>query len=140
MEKGFDLYQDIAERTDGDVYVGVVGPCRTGKSTFIARFMEELVLPNMQPGPRRDRVQDELPQSASGRGIMTTQPKFVPGEAAEISLGEGAAVRVRMVDSVDIWCGALRARLKAARSAWCIRPGRRKQCPSSRRRKQAPAR
>lgn len=100
MEKGFDLYQDIAERTDGDVYVGVVGPCRTGKSTFITRFMEELVLPRMQPGPRRDRVQDELPQSASGRTVMTTQPKFVPGEAAEVSLGEGAAVRVRMVDSV----------------------------------------
>ena len=100
MEKGFQLYQDIAERTDGDIYVGVVGPCRTGKSTFISRFMEELVLPNMQPGPRRDRVQDELPQSASGRSIMTTQPKFVPGEAAEVSLGEGAAVRVRMVDSV----------------------------------------
>lgn len=102
MEKGssFHLYKDIAERTDGDVYIGVVGPVRTGKSTFIARFMEELVLPHMAPGPKRDRLLDELPQSGSGKTIMTTQPKFVPSEAAQVFLQEGAAVRVRMVDSV----------------------------------------
>ena len=96
----FDLYRDIAERTDGDVYIGVVGPVRTGKSTFISRFMEELVLPRMAPGPKRDRLLDELPQSGSGRTIMTTQPKFVPSEAVEVSLQDDAAVRVRMVDSV----------------------------------------
>ena len=102
MEKGtaFNLYRDIAERTDGDVYIGVVGPVRTGKSTFIAQFMEQLVLPRMPQGPRRERVADELPQSASGRTIMTTQPKFVPGEAVTVSLQENTAVRIRLVDSV----------------------------------------
>ncbi len=96
----FNLYRDIAERTDGDVYIGVVGPVRTGKSTFIAKFMEELVLPKMAAGPKKDRLMDELPQSGSGKTIMTTQPKFVPGEAVEVSLSDQAAVRVRMVDSV----------------------------------------
>ncbi len=102
MEKGqtFDLYRDIAERTGGDVYIGVVGPVRTGKSTFISRFMEQLVLPNIPQGSRRARLSDELPQSGSGRTIMTTQPKFVPDEAVRVSLSDQAAVRVRMVDSV----------------------------------------
>ena len=99
-ETTFNLYRDIAERTDGDVYIGVVGPVRTGKSTFIARFMEQLVLPKMPQGPRRERVADELPQSASGRTIMTTQPKFVPGEAVTVALQENTAVRIRLVDSV----------------------------------------
>lgn len=99
-EKAFNLYRDIAERTDGDVYIGVVGPVRTGKSTFISRFMEELVLPGMPQGPKRSRVADELPQGGSGRTIMTTQPKFVPGEAVSVSLSDQATVRVRMVDSV----------------------------------------
>ena len=99
-EKPFDLYRDIAERTDGDVYIGVVGPVRTGKSTFISRFMEELVLPSMPQGPKRARLADELPQSGSGRTIMTTQPSFVPGEAVTVSLSDQATVRVRMVDSV----------------------------------------
>ncbi len=102
MEQGttFDLYRDIAERTDGDVYIGVVGPVRTGKSTFISRFMEQLVLPQVADGPRKERIADELPQSGSGRTIMTTQPKFVPSEAVTVSLGEDAPVRVRLVDSV----------------------------------------
>ena len=95
------LYRDIAERTQGDLYIGVVGPVRTGKSTFISAFMEQMVLPLMAPGPRRDRLTDELPQSGSGRTVMTTQPKFVPGEgAAEIYLDPHMAARVRMVDSV----------------------------------------
>lgn len=95
------LYRDIAERTQGDMYIGVVGPVRTGKSTFIARFMEQMVLPFMAPGPRRDRLTDELPQSGSGRTVMTTQPKFIPGEgAAEVTLEPRMPVRVRMVDSV----------------------------------------
>lgn len=96
----FDLYRDIAERTDGDVYVGVVGPVRTGKSTFIARFMEQLVLPLMPESPKKTRIADELPQSGSGKTIMTTQPKFVPGEAVTVSLNENTPVRVRLVDSV----------------------------------------
>ena len=102
MEKDstFNLYKDIAERTDGDVYIGVVGPVRTGKSTFISRFMEQLVLPKLNAGPKKDRLADELPQSGSGRTIMTTQPKFVPGEAVQVMLQEQTPVRVRMVDSV----------------------------------------
>lgn len=96
----FNLYRDIAERTDGDVYIGVVGPVRTGKSTFISRFMEQLVLPKVPAGPRRDRLADELPQSGSGRTIMTTQPKFVPGEAVQVMLQEQTPVRIRLVDSV----------------------------------------
>ena len=96
----FNLYRDIAERTDGDVYIGVVGPVRTGKSTFISRFMEQLVLPNLADSPKKARIADELPQSGSGRTIMTTQPKFVPGEAVTVSLGENTPVRVRLVDSV----------------------------------------
>ena len=102
MEKGsaFNLYKDIAERTDGDVYVGVVGPVRTGKSTFIKRFMETLVLPHIDNAYRRDRAQDELPQSGSGRTIMTAEPKFVPEEAVQIRLEEGAAFSVRLVDCV----------------------------------------
>ncbi len=80
MEK-YDIYQDIAERTGGDIYIGVVGPVRTGKSTFIKRFMDLLVLPNIANTYTRERAKDELPQSASGKSIMTTEPKFVPNEA-----------------------------------------------------------
>ena len=94
------LYRDIAGRCEGDIYLGVVGPVRTGKSTFIKRFMELLVLPNLTSEHRRERAQDELPQSGAGRTIMTTQPKFVPNEAAEIRLGEDTALRVRLVDCV----------------------------------------
>lgn len=96
----FNLYRDIAERTEGDVYIGVVGPVRSGKSTFISRFMEQLVLPGLPDTPARERIEDELPQSGSGRSIMTTQPHFVPSEAVEVSLSENTPVRVRLVDSV----------------------------------------
>ena len=72
------IYRDIATRTGGDIYIGVVGPVRTGKSTFIKRFMESLVLPNIKEGYGRDRARDELPQSAAGKTVMTTEPKFVP--------------------------------------------------------------
>ena len=95
------LYQDIAERTQGDLYIGVVGPVRTGKSTFISGFIRQMVLPYMAPGPRRERLEDEAPQSGSGKLIMTTQPKFIPGEgAAEVTLAPHATARVRLVDSV----------------------------------------
>ncbi|MCI5662356.1 MAG: stage IV sporulation protein A [Clostridia bacterium] len=93
------LYRDIAGRCDGDIYLGVVGPVRTGKSTFIKRFMELLVLPNMIGG-NRERAIDELPQSGAGRTIMTTQPKFIPNEAVEIELRDSAVARVRLVDCV----------------------------------------
>lgn len=94
------LYRDIAGRTDGDIYIGVVGPVRTGKSTFIKRFMELLVLPNIVGEHRRERATDELPQSGAGKTIMTTQPKFVPNEAVEVSLRDQASFRVRLVDCV----------------------------------------
>ncbi len=94
------IYEDIAARTGGEIYIGVVGPVRTGKSTFIKRFMEALVLPRIQEGYARDRARDELPQSAGGRTVMTTEPKFIPDEAAELSLSEGVSARVRMVDCV----------------------------------------
>ncbi len=99
MEK-YDIYQQIAERTQGDIYIGVVGPVRTGKSTFIKRFMDLLVIPNMENAYIRERAKDELPQSASGRTIMTTEPKFVPNEAFEITLDEALKIRVRLVDCV----------------------------------------
>ncbi|HBM81346.1 MAG: stage IV sporulation protein A [Clostridiales bacterium] len=96
----FDLYKDIAERTQGDIYIGVVGPVRTGKSTFIKRFMDLLVIPNIENDYKKERAKDELPQSAAGKTIMTTEPKFVPNEAVEIEVKENAKLRVRMVDCV----------------------------------------
>lgn len=95
-----NIYQDIAQRTDGDIYIGVVGPVRTGKSTFIKRFMDTLVLPNIQSDYRRERANDELPQSAAGRTIMTTEPKFIPEEAVEVTLDGNLSFRVRMIDCV----------------------------------------
>lgn len=94
------IYRDIAGRTDGNVYIGVVGPVRSGKSTFIKRFMEALVLPNITEGYDRDRARDELPQSAAGKTVMTTEPKFIPDEAVEISPGGSGKLRVRMIDCV----------------------------------------
>ena len=96
----FAIYQDIAERTGGDIYIGVVGPVRSGKSTFIKQFMEAVVLPNIGEGYLRDRARDELPQSAAGKTVMTTEPKFIPEEAVPIVLGDHARMRVRMIDCV----------------------------------------
>ena len=94
------IYEDIARRTDGDVYIGVVGPVRTGKSTFIKRFMETLVIPDIDNIYRKERARDELPQSGSGRTIMTAEPKFVPEEAVDIRLDGTAAASVRLIDCV----------------------------------------
>ncbi len=96
----FDVYKDIQARTGGAVYLGVVGPVRTGKSTFIKRFMDLMVLPKMEDEPARERARDELPQSASGKTVMTAEPKFVPKEAAEICLMEDVKVKVCLVDCV----------------------------------------
>ena len=98
--ENFGIYQDIAKRTEGDIYIGVVGPVRTGKSTFIKRFMELLVLPNIENEYKKERALDELPQSASGRTIMTTEPKFIPNEAIEINLNGNVKLKTRLVDCV----------------------------------------
>ncbi len=98
--RDFHIYEDIAERTNGDIYAGVVGPVRTGKSTFIKRFMELLVLPNIDDYHKKERAKDELPLSGSGKTIMTTEPKFVPNEAVELSLMDKIKFKVRMVDCV----------------------------------------
>jgi len=98
--QAYDLYRDISQRTQGDVYIGVVGPVRTGKSTFITRFMEKLVIPGIENAHIRARAQDELPQSGSGKTVMTTQPVFVPSEAAEVTLPQNTKVRLRLIDSV----------------------------------------
>ncbi len=94
------IYNSIAARTDGDIYIGVVGPVRTGKSTFIKRFMDVLVLPNIEESAQKDRAKDELPQSSSGRTIMTTEPKFIPENAVELRIDDSARFSVRLIDCV----------------------------------------
>lgn len=100
MDNYTNIYRDIATRTQGDIYIGVVGPVRTGKSTFIKNFMDQVVLPRMDNDFKRARALDELPQSAGGRTIMTTEPKFIPNEAVEISAGDTAKFKVRLIDCV----------------------------------------
>ena len=96
----YSVYRDIEARTRGEIYLGVVGPVRTGKSTFIKRFMELFVLPAMENEHMKNQTRDELPQSAAGKTIMTTEPKFIPKEAAEISLDEETKVKIRLIDCV----------------------------------------
>ncbi|MBQ3092684.1 MAG: stage IV sporulation protein A [Clostridia bacterium] len=95
-----NIYQDISERTNGDIYIGVVGPVRTGKSTFIKKFMDTLVIPNISDPGQRERAVDELPQSAAGRTIMTTEPKFIPEDAVEVNINNSASFKTRMIDCV----------------------------------------
>lgn len=99
MEK-FDIFEDVAKRTGGDIYIGVVGPVRTGKSTFIRRFAEQVILPSIEDEYEQARVRDELPQSSGGKTIMTVEPKFIPDDAMEITVKDGLTVRIRLVDSV----------------------------------------
>ena len=98
--KTYDLYRDIQQRTGGEIYIGVLGPVRTGKSTFIKRFMDEMVLPYMEDEHAKMRAQDELPQSAGGKTITTTEPKFIPSEAAKVRLNDDIEVSVRLIDCV----------------------------------------
>ena len=97
--ENYSVYEDVANRTGGDIYIGVVGPVRTGKSTFIKRFMEKLIIPVAEPA-RKAVMTDELPQSSYGKTVMTTEPKFVPAKAEKIKLQGGAEVSVRLVDCV----------------------------------------
>lgn len=95
-----NIYKDISERTGGDIYIGIVGPVRTGKSTFIKKFMDTLVIPNIPNQSQKERAVDELPQSAAGRTIMTTEPKFIPEDAVQVDMGGGASFSARMIDCV----------------------------------------
>ena len=113
-----DLYRDIAERTGGDVYIGVVGPVRTGKSTFIKRFMELMVLPEIESEAFSQRARDELPQSAAGRTIMTTEPKFVPEQAVSIELDSGATMRTRLIDCVGYMVPGAMGHEEDEKPAW----------------------
>lgn len=94
------IYEDISRRTNGDIYTGIVGPVRTGKSTFIKKFMELLVIPNIENKYKKERAIDELPQSGSGKSIMTCEPKFVPNEAVTLKINENASIKVRLIDCV----------------------------------------
>ena len=98
--KNIGLYQDISSRTQGDIYVGVVGPVRTGKSTFIKNFMNLAIIPNIKDENDIKRAQDELPQSAAGKTIMTTEPKFIPNKAVNINLKNDINASVRLIDCV----------------------------------------
>ena len=98
--ENYNVYKDIKARTGGEIYIGVVGPVRTGKSTFIKRFMEQMVLPEIEDEHQKNRTRDELPQSSAGRTIMTTEPKFIPKEAALIQLDDGIQAKVRLIDCV----------------------------------------
>ena len=117
------IYADIAARTGGNIYIGVVGPVRTGKSTLIKRMMEKLVIPAIADPYRRERATDELPQSGSGKTIMTAEPKFVPEEAVEISPDGTAKLRVRMIDSVGYMIPGRWARRKTGCPGWYPPPG-----------------
>ena len=98
--ENIEIYKDISKRTNGDIYFGVVGPVRTGKSTFIKNFMERFVIPNIDNEYKKTRALDELPQSASGKTIMTTEPKFVPNESVEVKIDENVRFKTRLVDCV----------------------------------------
>ena len=100
VDAGFDLYQDIKKRTNGEIYLGVVGPVRTGKSTFVKRFMDLCVIPEIKDENEKKRAIDELPQSSAGSTIMTTEPKFIPGESAAICMSDDIKIKVRAIDCV----------------------------------------
>lgn len=112
------IYQNIATRTAGDIYIGVVGPVRTGKSTFIKRFMETQIIPSIDNVYRKERARDELPQSGSGRTVMTAEPKFVPEEAVQLQLDGGAAFSVRLIDCVGYMSRGPWGRWRRTSPAW----------------------
>ncbi len=136
----YHLYQDIQARTGGEIYIGVVGPVRTGKSTFIKRFMELLVLPAMEDEHQRNLSRDELPQSAAGKTIMTTEPKFIPKEAAGISLADGIEAKVRLIDCVGFMVDGAAGHIENGEERLVKTPWFEDEIPFTRRRRSAPAR
>lgn len=139
MEK-FDLYQDIATRTEGNIYIGVVGPVRSGKSTFITKFMQTMVLPNLQDDYHKQRIVDELPQSADGKTIMTTQPKFVPDGGVDVELAPGCGAKLRLVDCVGYPFEGAQGFEEGIPTDWWILLGATKKCRFRRRLNTAQAR
>ena len=125
----YDLYRDIRERTGGEIYLGVVGPVRSGKSTFIKRFMDLMVLPCMKDVSDRERTIDELPQSAQGKTIMTTEPKFIPKNAAEISLAEDLPVKLRLIDCVGFLIDGVNGHLEDGKQRMVKTPWKEKEMP-----------
>ncbi|MDR0839406.1 MAG: stage IV sporulation protein A [Oscillospiraceae bacterium] len=123
------IYEDIATRTGGNIYLGVVGPVRTGKSTFIKRFMETLVIPGIENAYMRERARDELPQLGSGRTVMTAEPKFVPEEAAKITLEGGADVSVRLIDCVGYMVPGATGQLEDGRERMVTTPWSEREMP-----------
>ena len=134
------IYQDIARRTAGDIYIGVVGPVRTGKSTFIKSFMEQLVLPNIDNIYLKERAKDELPQSGSGRTIMTAEPKFVPEEAVSIQAEDGTRCNLRLIDCVGFMVEGAIGQSEGISPAWSIPPGSSRRSLWRRRQSWGPAR
>ena len=120
------IYEEIGIRSGGDIYVGVVGPVRTGKSTFIRRFMDIMVIPAISDQYEKTRVTDELPQSGEGRTITTTEPKFIPPDSVLVSTQSGANLKVRLVDCVGYMVPGVLETGKTARREWCPHRGRRK--------------
>lgn len=116
------IYEDIARRTGGDIYVGVVGPVRTGKSTFIRKFAEQLIVPNVKDANKRAVLTDELPQAAEGKTVMTTEPKFVPGEAVGIDVKDNAHVRVRLIDCVGFMVEGAQGATEDRKAQTCFHP------------------
>ena len=118
-----NIYAHIAARTAGNIYIGVVGPVRTGKSTLIKRIMEQLVIPGIEDPYRRERARDELPQSGSGKTIMTSEPKFVPEEAVEIAPDDTGKMRIRMIDSVGYMVDGAVGADEDGNPGWSAPPG-----------------
>lgn len=121
--EAFSVYKDMQSRTNGEIYIGVVGPVRTGKSTFIKKFMDTTVIPNIEDEAARDRAVDELPQSASGRTIMTTEPKFIPEQAVTVKMDDTAEFKVRLIDCVGFIVPSASVHRRGAARAWCAHRG-----------------
>ena len=136
--ENFQIYRDIQARTGGDIYIGVVGPVRTGKSTFIRRFMELVALPAMEPGQQAE-VRDQLPLSGSGKLITTVEPKFIPKEAIPVTLGEDQKVQIKLIDCVGFLSKTPPATSKTEESGWSKLHGSKKPSPSTKPPRLAPA-